>query len=342
VGKIINSLVKRLKDILKFFLFLSLSILLFYLVYKDQDIDELKEVLSTKVDYFWVGLSLFLGVLSHISRTLRWNIIIKATEGRASFKNSFLAVMIGYFANLALPRMGEFTRCGVLSKYEKMSFSRVFGTVVLERVIDLLMFVVLLLFVLITQMNMVLDFIRNNPEIREALDIMFGRWVILPVLAGIVLVFYASRNIIKSLPFYKKLQGVFVNIGEGFRSIKNLEHKWPFILHTILIWVLYYLMLYVVFFAFKFTSGLSPVIGLTVFAMSTIGMVLPVQGGIGAWHFMVIGCLLIYLPDVQNIGTMARAFAFLAHGSMNFMIVIVGILSVIALPLLNRKKKIDE
>jgi len=334
--------VKKLKDVLKFFVFLSFSVLLFYLVYRGQDVKELKHVLATKVNYFWIGVSLFLGLLSHISRTIRWNILIKATEGRSNFKNAFLAVMIGYFANLALPRMGEFTRCGVLSKYEKMSFSKLFGTVVLERVIDLIMFLLLFVFVAVTQMNVVVSFINNNPEIKNAIDIMFGKWVVLPVIVGLILVVFACRKLFKRLPFYKKLKEVFSNIGDGFKSIKNLDHKWPFIFHTIAIWFLYYLMLYVVFFAFDFTSNLSPLVGLTLFAMSTVGMVLPVQGGIGAWHFMVIACLMIYLPDVENIKTMARAFAFLAHGSMNFMLVVAGVVSVIALPLLNKKKKINE
>lgn len=303
---------------------------------------EIMQLLSNNVNYFWVGLSLFLGLLSHVCRTLRWNILIEKIEGRSNFKNAFLAVMIGYFANLALPRMGEFTRCGVLAKYENMSFSKLFGTVVLERVIDLLMFLLLLLFVLTTQMNVVIEFMERNPEIMQAIHTMFGRWVILPIVVGVAVILFACRNFIRSFSFYKKFKNIFKGIGEGFKSIKTLERKWEFIFHTIAIWLLYYLMLYVVFFAFDFTSELSPLVGLTIFAMSTIGMVLPVQGGIGTWHFMVIACLLIYLPDVENIKSLARAFAFLAHGSMNIMLIVAGVFSVIALPLLNKKKKIDE
>jgi uncharacterized protein (TIRG00374 family) len=304
--------------------------------------NEMMQLLSNKVNYFWIAVSLSLGVLSHVCRTLRWNILIENIEGRSNFKNAFLAVMIGYFANLALPRMGEFTRCGVLSKYENMSFSKLFGTVILERVIDLLMFLLILLFVVLTQMNVVTQFIKGNPEIMQAIHAVFGRWLVFPVLVGIALILFVCRKHIRSLSFYKKIRDVFAGIGEGFRSIKTLERKWEFLFHSVAIWVLYYLMLYVVFFAFDFTSELSPMVGLTVFAMSTIGMVLPVQGGIGTWHFMVIACLFIYLPDVENIDSLSRAFAFLAHGSMNLMIIAVGIISVIALPLLNRKKKIHE
>lgn len=332
---------KKLKDILKFLAFLSVSIILFYLVYRGQDMNEIMKLISTEVDYSWVVFSLFLGLLSHISRTLRWNILVENIEGRSNFKNAFLAVMIGYFANLALPRMGEFTRCGVLSKYEKMSFTKLLGSVVLERVIDLIIFLLLIVFVATTQMNIVIEFLEKNPEIMQAINTVFGRWVVLPVIVGLILVIYACRNFICKIPFYKKIKGIFTEIGEGFKSIKSLKRKWEFIFHTLLIWFLYYLMGYVVFFAFDFTSHLSPMVGLTVFAMSTIGMVLPVQGGIGTWHFMVIACLLIYLPNVENIDSLARAYAFLAHGSMNLMLIITGIGSLIALPLLNRKKKYE-
>lgn len=333
---------KKIKDILKFFIFLSISVLLFILVYKDQDITEIKHILSSEVNYFWIIVSLILGIMSHILRTIRWNILVKSIEGRSSFKNAFLAVIIGYFANLALPRMGEFTRCGVLSKYEKMSFTKLFGTVVLERVIDLIMFILLMAFVGITQMNVVLSFINKNPEIRNAIDTLFGKWVILPIVVGLIIILFASRNLFSKIPYYKKFQKILSEIADGFKSIKNLEHKWPFIFHSIAIWFLYYMMLYVVFFAFDFTSNLSPFVGLVVFSLSTIGMVLPIQGGIGAWHFIVIASLMVYLPDVENIKTLARAFAFLAHGSMNFMLVIAGLISLIALPLLNKNKQKDE
>lgn len=330
---------KKIKNTLKFLLFFAVSAFLFWLIYKDQNLTEIISLLKNDVNYFWIIVSLFLGLLSHISRTIRWNILIKSIEGRSNFTNSFLAVMIGYFANLALPRVGEFTRCGVLSKYEDVSFSKLLGTVFLERVIDMIMFMILMVVVAISQFDVLVTFINNNPEISEAFDKVFAKWTLIPAGIVLLLLIVVFRKKIKNLPFYNKFQGIISNIGEGFKSVMKLEHKMPFIFHSVFIWLMYYLMLYVCFFAFDFTSGLSPLIGLTVFAMATVGMIIPVQGGIGAWHFMVIATLMIYLPERENIDGLLHAFAFLVHGSMTVMLLVLGAFSVVAIPFVNRKEK---
>jgi len=330
--------VKKIKNTLKFLSFFAISAFLFWLIYKDQNITEIMRLLKNDVNYFWIVFSLFLGLLSHISRTIRWNILIKSIEGKSNFTNSFLAVMIGYFANLALPRAGEFTRCGVLSKYEDVSFSKLLGTVFLERVIDLIMFLILMIFVTVSQFDVVVAFFNNNPEISDALEKVFSNWTILISLVVLFLLIRIFRSNLRSMPFYNKFKKIFSNIGEGFQSVMKLEHKLPFIIHSVFIWLMYYLMLYVCFFAFDFTSGLSPLIGLTVFAMATVGMVIPVQGGIGAWHFMVIATLMIYIPGRENVDGLLHAFAFLVHGSMTFMLIILGSLSLVVIPFVNKKK----
>lgn len=329
----------KIKNTIKFLSFFAISVFLFWLVYKDQNMTQMKLLLKNDVNYYWIAFSLFLGLLSHISRTLRWNILIKSIEGKSNFKNSFMAVMIGYFANLALPRVGEFTRCGVLSKYENVSFSKLLGTVFLERVIDMIMFFVLMIVVAISQFDVLVSFVNNNPEITEALNKVFAKWIILPVGIILLLVIIVLRRRIKELPYYYKFQAIINNIGEGFKSFSKLEHKLPFIFHSVFIWLMYYLMLYVCFFAFEFTSGLSPLIGLTVFAMATVGMIIPVQGGIGAWHFMVVATLMIYLPEKGNTDGFIHAFAFLVHGSMTLMLVLLGALSLVIIPIVNRKEK---
>ncbi|MDE5610494.1 MAG: flippase-like domain-containing protein, partial [Odoribacter sp.] len=126
------------KNIIKFFLFLGVSAFLFWLVFRDQDWGELLKVLREDVDYTWVAVAVVMGIASHMSRAMRWQLLTASMGYRIRFWNSFMGVMIGYFANLAIPRMGEFTRCGVVSKYENVPFSKLLGTVVTERVIDLI------------------------------------------------------------------------------------------------------------------------------------------------------------------------------------------------------------
>jgi len=255
--------------------------------------------------------------------------------------NTFLAVMIGYFANLLLPRMGEISRCGLISKYEEISFSKLIGTVVLERVLDIIMLMIFLLIALSTQFSIISNFFSNNPEVSTKLSAIFASANTLYVIGIGLLLIWFLRKKFKNTIVFKKIDKTLTNFMDGFRTIKKLDNKWPFVLHTVFIWIMYYLMTYICFFSFGFTSNLPAIAGLTVFVMGSFGMVAPVQGGIGAWHFMVIGTLLVYLPGVANIENMTRSFALVVHGSQTAMIIILGALSVIALPIANRKQVLN-
>jgi hypothetical protein len=305
------------------------------MVYKDQDINRIKSILSNEVNYFWIILSVFLGLLSHISRTIRWNLMIEPLDHKPRALNTFLAVMIGYLMNLALPRMGEISRCGVLSRYEKIPFTKLIGTVVLERLIDVLVLLLLLMIVIITQFGQVVEFLNNNPEVQDKLGkIMHSPF--LPIgLVLLFLVFWFTRHKIKGSGIVKKLVGLLNQFAEGFKSIRNIKNKGAFIFHSLLIWLLYYLMLYCVFFSFEFTSHLTPLAGLTIFVLGSFGMVAPVQGGIGAWHFMVIEGLALYGIDKAD----GKVFALVAHGSTTIMLIVFGLISLLALPFINERKE---
>lgn len=329
---------KNIINIIKFLVFFSISSFLFWYVYRGQNINELLFTLKNEVNYYWILLSLFFGLLSHISRTIRWNMLIESLGKKPRTINTFLAVMVGYFANLALPRMGEISRCGLISKYENISFSKLVGTVVLERVLDIIMLFIFLLIALSTQFSVISHFFSNNPEVSSKLSNVFASATTLYVIGAISLIIWILRKKFKNTILFTKLDLTLSNFMAGFRAIKELDNKWYFVFHTIFIWVMYYLMTYICFFSFGFTSHLPAIAGLTVFVMGSFGMVAPVQGGIGAWHFMVIGTLLVYLPGVANIETMSKSFALVVHGAQTAMIIILGSLSVIALPIANRKQ----
>lgn len=324
----------RLIKTLKFLAFLALGILLFWLVYKDQDVDRLKSMLKNDVNYWWVWLSLFLGLLSHISRTMRWNLMIEPLGKKPRLLNTFLAVMVGYLMNLVFPRMGEISRCGVLARYEKMSFTQLIGTVVVERIIDVIMLLILTFIVIISQFGQVIQFLDNNPDVKEKLNsIASSPWVILIVIAVFIFLYIFRKRLMKSVVF-EKVRGTMANFADGLKSIKDMKNKWAFIFHSIFIWLMYYLMLYVVFFSFDFTSHLSPIVGLTTFVLGSYGMVAPVQGGIGAWHFMVVQALMVYGIDKAD----GMVFALLAHTSMTAMMIVVGLISLLILPFINGSK----
>ncbi len=335
-----NTLKKTLSQGIKFLIFFSISAFLFWLIYRGQDTSEIFEVLKNEVNYFWIFISLTFGLLSHISRTIRWNMLIESLGKKPRFTNTFLAVMVGYFANLALPRMGEISRCGIITKYEDVSFSKLIGTVVLERALDILMLLLFLLLTMVTQFDVLSDFMTRNPQVSSKLSAVFASSTTLYVLGGLALILFVFRKKFKHTVFYKKLLFTLGNFMDGFRAIRKLDNKLSFVLHTIFIWLMYYMMTYICFFSFGFTSDLPALAGLTVFVMGSFGMVAPVQGGIGAWHFMVIATLLIYLPSTPDIEKLSRSFALVVHGSQTAMIIILGALSVIALPIVNRKKNL--
>jgi len=329
---------KTLLKILKFLGFFGVGAFIFWLIYKDQDVDRIKSVLKNDVNYFWIVISLVLGLLSHISRTLRWGLMIEPIGHKPRFINTFLSVMVGYLMNLAFPRMGEISRCGVLARYEKISFTKLFGTVVAERLIDVISLLLLLVIVIFSQFGQMLGFVKRNPEIQEKLTSVVTSPFLFITIIAIVILAFVFRNKVKNNFVFKKIAGILQNFKEGFISIRSIKKKGLFYFHSAFIWILYYLMLYAVFFAFDFTSHLSPIAGLTVFVLASFGMVAPVQGGIGAWHFMAIEALLLYGVAYED----GVIFAFVAHGITTLMLLILGLISVLILPFINRRNDVEE
>jgi uncharacterized protein (TIRG00374 family) len=328
---------KTVIKILKFLIFFTLGIFIFWLIYKDQDIERIKSVLKNEVNYFWIVVSLLIGLISHISRTLRWGLMIEPIGHKPGFANTFMAVMIGYLMNMAFPRMGEISRCGVLARYEKISFTKLFGTVVAERLIDVISLLLLLLIVIFSQFGQMLGFLQRNPEIQGKLTSLFTSPFLIIAVAVFIVLAYLLRNTFKQTKVFKKVVGILHNFKEGFISIRSIKQKGWFWFHSAFIWFCYYLMLYSIFFAFDFTRSLNPIAGLTTFVFASFGMVAPVQGGIGAWHFMAIEGLTLYGVAYEN----SVIFAFVAHTSMTVMIIAVGLISMLILPFINRRDDVE-
>ncbi|PWE01066.1 lysylphosphatidylglycerol synthase transmembrane domain-containing protein [Marinilabilia rubra] len=323
---------KSISKGLRVFFFLSLGIIILWWLYKDQDPEKLTEILKKDVGYGWIFLSLIMGLLSHVSRTIRWQMLIEPVEKRPRTFNTFLAVMIGYLANLAIPRMGEISRCAVLSRYEEISFSRLVGTVVTERVLDLIMLLLSLALMIVLQYNAFVEVVNNKIDLTRVGNFFSSIWFLFSLGLSIALV-YAFRKNISNSKIFVRLRGLWYKFKEGLFSYKNVKNKPMFFIHTLLIFTLYFLMIYVCFFGFPFTRNLGAGAGLAVFVFGSFGMVAPVQGGIGPWHFMVISTLLFFGVQAPQ----AAAFALLVHGSLNGMIVITGLLSLVALPIFNKK-----
>lgn len=326
------------RQILRFFGFLFLTVLLFWLVYRDQDPANLVTILQNDVNYTWVWIAIILGLLSHVSRALRWRLVASSMGYNISFVNGFMGIMIGYFANMIIPRMGEFTRCGVVSKYEQIPFSKLLGTVVTERVIDMLMLLLLTVIVVVTQFKQLELFLNANEEIREKIFHLFTSPVTWGIFGTLVVCLVALAWYLRKGTFFMRLHHFLSGVKEGLFSFRHVKNKGAFLFHTVFIWLMYYLMLYICFFCFDFTSGLSPIVGLTVFVISSYGMVAPVQGGLGAYHFMVIAALALYLPNTPEIESLSKVFALLTHGTMTLLYIVVGCICLLLLPIYNRNR----
>jgi uncharacterized protein (TIRG00374 family) len=324
---------KKILNILKYTAFTALGVTLFWLQYRHQDFNRIFHVLINDVNYWWVALALFFGLLSHISRTLRWKIALEPLGEKPKTSNAFITVMAAYFMNLLLPRMGEFVRCGLLSKYEKIPFSKLFGTVVTERIVDVLMLFVLLLMTAILEMDKLIQFGSQNPVVLSKIKTLIQSpilWAVLILCVAGLIIYLRMMN---KKNGENKLVKIFNDFLLGIKSILSMKRYKAYIAHSFFIWLMYFLMLYTYFFSLGFTSNLPPQAALTTFTMTSFSMVAPVQGGIGPWHFMAEQSLLLYGVTSEN----GYTFAFLAHTCTNIFILVVGAFCLIILPKINRK-----
>ncbi len=281
---------------------------------------------------------LIFGILSHISRTIRWQMLLNSDGSKTRFSNTLLAVLNGYFANLAVPRLGEVTRCAIVSKYDKQDFSKVLGTMVTERLTDVLMLLLITGVAFGLQSGQIIQFINNNPDIGLKLEkftgIPFLISYCLIILIGIIFLIKLLKGKFDHIPALKKLANFIKNFWKGIISLKNVKKPFWFIFHSVFIWGMYFLMLYICFFAFDGFESLGILAALTLFVAGSFGMVAPAPNGVGAYHFMIIQTLLIYGIAEEK----AAAFALIVHGIQTFILVVAGFISFILVPVINKDK----
>ena len=302
--------------------------------------DEKKEIYDSFINanYFWILVSLIFAILSHISRTLRWMILLEPMGYVPSRKNAFLAIMIGYFANLALPRLGEITRCGILSKYEKIPMQKSFGTVVTERGLDVIMLGLIFIVSFFVHLNKIklfkesalyLNISEKYSKIENPNTIFYA---IIFVAVIIVFLFLKFRHRISHFKIYIKIKNIFFGFLEGLKSLVTIKKPFWFIFHTIFIWLMYLSMTWIIFFCLPETSHLNLGVGLAVLVFGSIAIVL-VQGGIGIYPWIVAEILVLFaIPS-----TTGYAMGWLLWTGQTIMVIITGLISMILLPIINNK-----
>ncbi len=335
---------KGLVQTLKFIAFLAAGVILLWLAFRNVNFSKLLDLLK-KANYSWMILSILFGLFAFLSRARRWVLLVDSLGFKSSTRNAFYALMTGYLANLALPRLGEITRCIALGKKEKIPVDQLIGTVVIERTIDFFSLLIIMMILIFTAGEQIGLFLKESiliPIQHKIFNIFGNTWILwlALVLVGTfslyLIIRYKKR--LREIRFFSKIFDIARGIINGLKTITKLKRKGEFILHTIFIWGNYALMTWIVFFALESTSHLTFVDGIFILVIGGLAMSAPVPSGLGAFHYIVSRGLLVVngIPIEDGL-----AYALLAHESQLIFIAIVGAISFFIIFRKNQKVEIS-
>lgn len=320
---------KKIKSLLKVILPLAVGFFFVYLSYNSTSEEDRILIYSyiQKADLRFVMLSVFFGILSHLSRAYRWKYLLSPLGYQPRFINSVLAVLIAYIANLGIPRSGEILRATTLSSYEKIPFEKTFGTIVAERLVDLLILMGFVLTALVVQFDIIWSILSEKKisTVQIAIGLAF-------VIIGYIILkklFTLSQN-----PLIIRIKNFFWGLAEGIMSLKNMPNKGRFIGHTLFIWLMYLAMFYVVKWTVPETASLGMNAILPAFVVGGLA-ISATNGGIGIYPFSVALVLAAFKISNES----GLAFGWIMWTSQTLMIIVFGSLSFFVLPLVNRQQK---
>ena len=316
----------KVSKIASVFIPLLLGFGLIYYQYTTLSVEELNKIkfCFQKANYFYIFLSLIISLFGYWARAYRWKYSLQHLGYQTNFKNDFMSVCVSYFMNLTIPRSGEITRAALLKKYENVPFDKGFGTIVAERIVDLILFLLFVGLAFVLQFEKLYNFIKEKIAFEKI--ILFG---IIGLILGVIFLLiwiYAEWKIIK------KIKNKFSGLIEGMLSIVMMKDKWKYIFFSFLIWFSYLLMFYIPIYALPETEniGFNIVIMGFIFGSLAVGFT---NGGLGAYPLAI--AMIFSLYGISNeIGT---AFGWLAWTSQTILTIILGLLSYAFLPLYNKK-----
>ncbi len=319
---------KTLKKILKTILPIALGVFLIWYWYSSTLPEDRQQILYyiKDADLFWVGISIILGMLGHISRAIRWNYLLEPLGYRPKVSNNVLIILMSYFANLGIPRMGELLRPTALATYEGVTFEKGLGTIVTERVIDVLMLLALIAITFLLHTTIILGFFQESGIELGGILILLG----MALIGLVVFIIFIKKS---DHRFALKLKDMYKGLIDGVLSIFKMKNKWPFVLHTLFIWSCYIGMLWVIKFTVLETVDLSLSQLMVAFVAGAMAMA-TTNGGIGIYPIAISKALAIF-----GISTVSGdAFGWIMWISQTLMIVLFGAISFLLLPLLNRNR----
>ena len=333
-----------LLNILKYSVSFVFAFSIIYVLFQHQNPVKLFEEIQ-KVEMGWVFLSMIFGTWAYVSRGLRWIVLIDALGYKSSKINSIASVSVGYFTNLFIPRAGEISRCTALNQAEKIPGDKLFGTILIERVIDFIFLFALIILAFFLKLDDLLKFFSTLQAHQTESNAANSKILILLSITIIGIAgFFLLKKWMKNSVFYQKILGFFDGLKEGFKSIKKMKRKSVFWIHTFSIWIMYFLMTYICFFSMSETSGLTVGDGLFLLVLGGIGMVIPTPGGIGSYHAIVmiglavLGVGFINLNPPEGEINPALVFPTVVHVAQTLVAIIMGSISLFILFLTKKKQ----
>lgn len=319
------------KKAIQYLLLLALALLLLYVSFRGVKWSDFIEGIKS-CNFHWIALSMAVGILGFIIRALRWRLLLKPLDNAISLKQTYNGVAIAYLTNFAIPRAGEIARCAAVTKKGSITFEQAIGTVVVERGVDLLCLLFWMLF------TMLLKWGEFGGFIKQELLMPFGQKFTSPVLvaAGILFILfitaavacYIYRRRLIQIKAVKKVAEILKRVTEGIATIIKMKEKWLFLLYTLLLWGTYWCTSYATICAFPSVGHLNGADALFLMIVGGLGWVVPVQGGLGAYHFIVSLALLKVYEIPQTMGVV---FATISHESQALVMIICGAAAVIGI-----------
>ena len=322
IKKITTATIKLLLPVL-------LGGVILYWMYRDFDFKRIESVMLYDMDWTWMLISLPFGITAQLFRGIRWRQTLEPVGERPRLSTCVNSIFLSYAASLVIPRIGEFTRCGVLSRCDGVSFPKALGTVVTERAIDTLLVMLITGLTLLAQMRIFGSFFQSTGTSLDSILRSFSAtgYIVTAVCAVAILVLL--HFLLKRLAIYNKVKATLSGIWQGMISLRNVKNISLFILLTLGIWGSYFLHYYLTFFCFEFTSDLGLMCGLATFVVGSIAVIVPTPNGAGPWHFAVKTMLLIYgaaaISGRRITADEALSFVLIVHTIQTMLVVLLGV-----------------
>lgn len=327
-----------LKKILQYGVPLVISIGLCYLLFTGIDFDEMIATIRNECNFWWIGLALFISIFSHVFRAMRWRIQLRALNINPPLMPLVYSIFGTYAVNLVFPRLGEVWRTTYIAQRQNASFTAVFGSMVADRLADTVTVLLITLSAFLLATNALTQYLAQNTALyNNLLALIASPWLWIIVVAMVAIVWWLFTKK-RNNKFIAKIIGFAQGLWTGFAAIAKMKGKGQWLLLTVAIWGCYFTQLFVAFFAFKETTAVienhGVVAVLVCFALSSIAMGVPSNGGIGPWQWSVIFGLSIYGMAIDGISV---AFANLVLGSQTCLLIILGIITFTAIALEKRR-----